>query len=391
MAYENNEEQNHKMLEVLQSEQLITQAQFDRAVARHGCESSFVTPGAALAWMIQKNVLSPEEREALYAPQSPGHLPHSDAHMAIKAEAREIVELAGADVDEEKKSSWGNVLTFIVLIVALVRGGMYLADGNLFSWGVPSCSSSDVTKTVSRLLNQAVTGNIFAQMSGQSRLTLSEIKEVGYASEVDTRGCTATIKIGDVTSRSYAYTISATKKSDEFMIASADPQIVKARFGNIDDDGNYGNKAEPVGRATLETLIRAEVGDGPSPSALSASLGSGLPGSDNLASQNINPDRLRAIAEIEPVAPCRAVVPATRYACKVLVERNDLLMGIIMGNSLTVATGEFTIERDSATAPWKVSKDFAAEYAAMKANGRTDDDEAAEKPSAGKPASSPAI
>ncbi|MGV8294496.1 hypothetical protein ACV36C_37235, partial [Pseudomonas aeruginosa] len=93
----------------------------------------------------------------------------------------------------------------------------------------PQCDDGDVQKTLraslftSRL--QQMSRNPLAGGVAPADLylaTFSDVKEVGYIKPERSRGCTATLKVGEAAS-ALAYTIGPNDKG-EMMIAGADPR-----------------------------------------------------------------------------------------------------------------------------------------------------------------------
>lgn len=115
-----------------------------------------------------------------------------------------------------------------------------------------------------QVLRQQLNGETIALLHAEGLLTEAErdnaaAQEIGYAPATRQRGCSATLELGKER-MPYAYTI-APSKGDEggYTITGAEPAMVEARYGRIGPDGNFGNKAEPVGRDNVERAFRAGV------------------------------------------------------------------------------------------------------------------------------------
>ena len=175
------------------------------------------------------------------------------------------------------------------------------------------------------------------------------MKEAGYASSHNIRGCLATIAL-DGEKMDYAYTVARDDSGSKRRISyvGAQPLLVKTRFGTI-EDGDFAQQAKPLGREALEKAFRAGM-DG-------ARI---LPQPRPAFSLTQSMERTREIAEIEPLAPCREISPGV-YSCRLLIERNDALLGMLNGGSAVMQEGEFTFQRDAAGNGWSVTPQFAGE------------------------------
>jgi hypothetical protein len=227
---------------------------------------------------------------------------------------------------------------------------------------VPGCTDSKVTGTISSMMLRASIderiANPLGSLNGSVPIpSVHGIKEVGLATEPRIRGCVATLKVGE-NEIPYAFTIARSEGEEgDFTVTGAEPAIVQARFGNLDANGAFLNKAEPIGRAEVERALRSGV----------ESLAIGYPSSERRRERGNRlsttaPEREREIAEIEPMGPCREIKQGTVYSCRLLIERNDALLSAIGAGSGTLIDSAFTFERDSATSPWHVSASFAEEY-----------------------------
>ena len=75
-----------------------------------------------------------------------------------------------------------------------------------------------------------------------------------------------------------------------------------------------------------------------------------------------DPNRSRAIAEIEPTGPCRKLEDGTGHACPLVVEYNDSLMSALSGSDSSLPVkGEFTFVEDD-NGGWRVGDDFAQTF-----------------------------
>lgn len=351
---------------MLVSENLITSAERERAMDVMSPDDLLASPAAALAWMALADVITGERLDEIRATAGTG----SAERAAILTEAEDIFARTNAAVSSKAISAifpgprWMWKAAPVLFVGFLVWTFVKPAS-------VPSCTDSDVTRTLNAMMFSAgVDARINARMSGMmdtpaSSPTVHAIREVGFATEPRIRGCVAKLKIED-TEISYAFTIarSATDKG-EYAVVGAEPAMVEARFGHLDNDGKFLHKAEPLGRAEVERAFRAGFeGLNASGRSIAHIL---KPAS---AISNTAPERTREIAEIEPMAPCREVKPGTVYSCRLLIERNDTMLAAIGRNSTTMIDSEFTFQRDSATGPWRVSDGFNEEFMKAVVGGR---------------------
>jgi hypothetical protein len=357
-------EANRAAVATLCAEGLISVAERNAATRRAPSERAFGSPAAALAWMVMSGLLERAQFDQLRA--------RVRAERSGGARARlKIVEQARATLRQARRALlaafWRQVLPGSPWLwlagAALVLGGpLWYA---LMPVAVPACDAVLTTNTVRNML-------FLAHVSARpdARLvevpagapSLSEVREVGYASGPRLRGCAARLD-AQGTRTPYAYTIGpAADDSSQFDITGAEPALVAARFGQIDSDGDFGNKAEPLGRDQLERAFRAGV-DTLRHDAASARHALMLEQMRRASAVSRSArERLREIAELEPLGACRALKPGTQYACRLMIERNDPLLAAIGVGSSTVLQGEFTFERSAGRETWRAAPAFAEEF-----------------------------
>lgn len=153
-------------------------------------------------------------------------------------------------------------------------------------------------------------------------------------------------------------------------MTGASPAIVEARFGHIDDGGRFAHNAAPIGRAELERAFRDGVDQlsaaSPPGMLLLRQKMTGRIGIPGISA----PERLREIAEVEPVASCRELKAGSAYSCPLLVERNDPQLAAIGASADTLLEGEFAFERDGADGRWVMADGFAESFAKAVAAAR---------------------
>ncbi|WYX33528.1 hypothetical protein WJ966_16720 [Achromobacter xylosoxidans] len=145
-------------------------------------------------------------------------------------------------------------------MIAVAAAGWYL----FAPASPPQCDDADVQKTLrasmftSRI--QQMSRNPLAGGAAPADLylaTFADVKEVGYIKPERSRGCTATLKVGEATS-SLAYTIGPNAKG-EMMIAGADPRVVRARYGQLDASGKPRDVGQPAGAVRLAAAFEQGV------------------------------------------------------------------------------------------------------------------------------------
>lgn len=340
------------------------------------------SPARALAILVSRGIVAEGRLDEIMA-QGLENAQQANAkeRLAVATEAAKVYRgIVGQYV---KAMSGGALRVFglMMLVIFSVIGLAVWLTGAASS--VPECSSSQITKTVNSILfmthiqlRSDVTRGGQSLPAGAPRL--KEAREVGYAKADRVRGCAGTLDYGDAP-RPYAFTIrpGSDEKDKEsrgsFVVTGADLRMIEARFSHIDEQGNYAQQAEPIGRIKLENALRAgveafnrNVGSSSSDRILQRMLGQ----RQRQRLDSTDPDRQREIAEVEPLAPCRAVATPTQYACRLLVERNDPLLRALGRAGSQLLDAEFTFERDSGASEWRMSEEFPREFSEAIARAR---------------------
>lgn len=329
----------------------ITRAEYDRALAAVGPNETVITgPAGILAWMIDRGIVEIERLNTIRAAGNPD----GDAEKAAMLADLEAMLTRPARL-ARRRWAW----TAGTLLVAGFVGW-------LFFWpaSVPGCATGGTRSSVERLFLGSTLDRIDALKPDEPipRPEVGRISEVGYAGAARVRACKTTVKLEGETVP-YAFTIAAAPEGRSgFVITGAQPAILEARFGHIDADGNYGNKAEPLGRTEVERAFRAGV---------ESSLGRAAPQAPAFDVENAvrrkfglsydSPERKREIAEIEPLGPCRPVAGDKVYRCRLLVERSEPLLAALGRDASMLLDGEFTFERDGAAGRWRTTQAFRGE------------------------------
>ena len=329
---------NRESLDELHDETLITPALYQQALEHLPGDVLLPTPGEALNWMLHVGLLPRADFKSMAQRIEAGG----------NEDAKRVLQHTQARQDEHKQAVRGVILDGVfpgsrltwLIVAPLALAGMvwYLFSGN----SVPECDATNTIDTVTRMLNKAAP-------EGTPNASLQDVKEAGYASSQNIRGCLATIAL-DGEKMDYAYTVARDDSGSKRRISyvGAQPLLVKTRFGTV-KDGEFAQQAKPLGREALEKAFRAGM-DG-------ARI---LPQPRQAFSLTQSMQRTREIAEIEPLEPCKEVSPGVD-SCRLLIERNDALLGMLNGGSAVMQEGDFTFQRDAAGNGWSVTPQFAFE------------------------------
>ena len=329
---------NRESLDALHDDTIITPQLYQQALEHLPGDVLLPTPGEALNWMLHVGLLPRAEFKSMAQRVEAGG---SD-------DAKRVIRHTQARQDEHKKAVRGVILDGVfpgsrltwLIVAPLALAGMvwYVVGGS----SVPECDATNTIDTVTRMLNKAAP-------EGTPKASLHDVKEAGYASSHNIRGCLATIAL-DGEKIDYAYTVARDDSGSKRRISyvGAQPLLVKTRFGTV-KDGDFAQQAKPLGREALEKAFRAGM-EG-------ARI---LPQPRQAFSLTQSMERTREIAEIEPLAPCKEVSPGV-YSCRLLIERNAALLGMLNGGSAVMQEGEFTFQRDAAGNGWSVTPQFAGE------------------------------
>lgn len=322
--------------------------------------------GATLGWLVTDGPLERERFDATraqvaaepaFAMAAERSRIVAEAQALIEAEDRTVAEWKSRAQRQSRSGAWKFILT--VLVIGGGAGWYLFAPDS-----VPACDASSTRKTLNNMMFRVTMDVRMRTFDAEKRAdihtpVLGGIREVGYRKDQRVRGCIATMTQGD-DKDSMAFTIGATSpKSDEMVVRGADADIVEARFGHLDASGKPLFNAEPIGREAMEKAFRegAESLSARSPSGALARMRAQERAASGLL--DLDPDRTREIADIEPTGPCRALEGgAGQQACPLVVEYNDRLLGALAGNGgmALPLTGEFTFVQDDGT--WRVGDDF---------------------------------
>lgn len=214
---------------------------------------------------------------------------------------------------------------------------------------VPGCGDSSTRDAIGGMVVGAMLKT--GKLDLMNRPTLSGVREVGYASASQQRGCVADLSLMAETIR-YGYVIAPTAADKtEMMVMAANPDVIEQRFKHIDQHGNFRYNAEPIGRQQIKQYIRTGV------NAMYGAPAAALHGAE--ASSDINPDRQHPVVDVEPTGACREL-KAGEVRCPVLMEFQNSVSKIF-GGLPKLYKGEFTFVRGPQQRGWQVSQAFPEE------------------------------
>jgi hypothetical protein len=328
-------------------------------------DRALLTPAATMALVMEAGMLPWDEYAALRTRPASAHT--ADAN-AILAETDRLIEERNRTI---KREFWAQTFPgprwLYVLGALLLIGGVYWY--NTASNAVPGCASEEARKTIDGtiLLNairsHTKANTIFNGAGADSKLpSVRDLREVGYNKVSEIRGCSAQLTVDDETAP-FGYVIKRNPDRQEggFVLHSAEPEIIKARFGTLDAQGDFVHKAEPIGRSNLEQAFHAgtaALADDPVNRRVAAMM-------RNLNGQrkSAEPDEPKRNKDIEPLGACRAIKPGMGYVCPLLVEWDNPMMALLGHGGSQILRGDFTFEPNTAgaTPAWRVSENFAEE------------------------------
>ncbi|NHZ42064.1 hypothetical protein [Massilia aquatica] len=297
--------------------------------AAAGDDDILASPGAALAWVVFKDII-PRRRVWDLRARRDNSLERGaildQAETMLMRFDRDVAGLLVERIPGSRRLWIGAGLAVAGLLLWLaIRPGPVLP--------VPACTDPDVLLAA----NNRVPRASLAQLAG--------VREVGFASQTRVRACAATLAV-DGKAEPFAFTVTIDSKHKVTEVLPAQAALVQARYGHLDSGGKFPDTGAPIGRARLDEAFRAGV-------------------FKILARHRRSYPVLEAaphrVAEVEPVGPCRVLIEKRRYSCRLVIERREWEMD---GTGISDAhEGEFIFERSGG--PWRVSDDFLQEYVAM--------------------------
>ncbi|CAB3623909.1 MAG: hypothetical protein J0I68_30620 [Achromobacter sp.] len=364
------------LLDRLLTDGVIRQEHHDAARQRLGDATAepWSTLGEALFWLVDEHIVSDEDLAAI------GELSVTEVAFASNATRKQAL----AEMDalmQRKLEEYERQIRQVALKRAFpgprwawLGGGaiaVAAAAWYLFAPATPpQCDDGDVQKTLraslftSRL--QQMSRNPLAGGVAPADLylaTFSDVKEVGYIKPERSRGCTATLKVGEAAS-ALAYTIGPNDKG-EMMIAGADPRVVRARYGQLDADGKPRAVGQPAGAARLAAAFEQGA----------AAFDELTRGAARKAAQDRQRERMglppetdtRTVRNIQPLGDCKDL-GGGRWSCRLQGEYRDRLMSAIGRADWQVFEGDFEFLQEGDA--WRVGEPFTRQYMDAVVRGR---------------------
>lgn len=376
MTTDHRSNPNRHLFDTLLAETLITPEEHARALAVEP-EPGLATPGKALVWMMVAGAIDEDHYNGLFEElaesRKTGIAQGSARRAAIIAEAESVQAsvLAAGEAAAAREEGGGSGWKWMAGLLLVGGAALWLF---VRPAEVPACTDPAVTATLNNMFHSANRQSGGAMPTGPAgeklRATIGKISEAGYAAGSRVRGCKGVVSMGGE-SEPYGFTIALNgNRSSDFKVDGASVEIIDARYGSLDANGHVVHDAAPLGRVELERALRAGVDanqDKLVEQMRNIRAMQNAQRGDMFGVARMNEERQREIADVEPLAPCRELKPGTAYSCRLLIERNDPLLGMMGGTAdgamLSILDSDFTFERDSAAAPWRVSPAFKEEYA----------------------------
>ena len=340
----------------------------------------------ALIWLRTEDILSDadlEEIETLSVSQAgfAGNAARVEAlvrlHAALKlhAEAYAKETLKQSDKAMPDAMSPGPRWLWLSGGAALaVAAGWYVLAPD----ATPGCDDSRVQQAFrSAMFTQSAKDPFGAAKDLSSDLLsarFSDVKELGYIKEERSRGCTATIKVGDVTVP-MGYSVSPTGKRGEMLVKGEDPRVLRARYRQIDE-----KLGQPVGALRLSTAFTQGVNDY---TKQTRPLQQDAFDAQRKRMQEMRGEPpetdTRTVRNVQPLNNCTAVGNG-KWSCRVQAEYRDLVMSALGQSEWQVMEGDFDFIQDGDH--WRVGDAFARQYVNATVRARVaalKDDETAER------------
>lgn len=364
------------LLDRLLADGVIRQDHHDAARARFDGLSAepYSTLGEALFWLVDEGIVSDADLAAI------GELSVSQGAFAGNATRREAL----AEMDALMQRMLGQYEQQLRQVSrnALFPGSRWVwRAGGVIALGAvawflfapatpPQCGDTDVQKSIRMSLfsarsRQAITSPMVQGPASADMLmaTFSDIRQVGYIKDERSRGCTATVKIGE-TSSAMAYTIGANAKGD-MVIAGADPRIVRARYGQVDQNGKRLDVGQPLGAARLAQAFEQGV----------VAFDQQVNNSARKAAFDKQRQRMglaaetdsRSVRNVQPLGNCKDL-GGGKWSCRLQAEYRDRLLSALGRSDWQVFEGNFDFVQEGAA--WRVGEYFTTQYMDAIVRGR---------------------
>lgn len=373
-------ELNVLQLAVLRDELILSAVQFERIKEELPGDDVIATPVEALVEILVSGLLTEAEWQAILAEMEKDRQ-FASAHIRVDilTEARQRLEEHHIKEKELAKQAFWDSLKpgagswFLIFIVAVIAGSLYIA---LKPKPVPMCDAVNIVNTVNNMLMQtqwSVESRSVNSLLNRSKdlPRLREPQQEGYMLEERVRGCVGFVEWNE-RKLPYGYTIKPDpQKSEKFEVAGANAEIIKARFGSIDEQGRSTNLAAPIGRNELQAAIRSGVESMPPNESQNRFVHqlNLMVGSTRRQAMDISKQESEVI-EIEPLGNCQSIEQTKSQNCEILLLINDRLLEALGRSSVKTIKANFTLVPKEGGSGWVVTEDFKLAYAKLLSNGR---------------------
>ena len=376
------------ILDQLLSDRLVSQEHHDLARQRLDAlpNEPYSNAGEALIWLRTEDILSDsdlEEIETLSVSQAgfAGNAARIEAvgqlHVAVQRHAEAYVKETLKQSDKAMLDAMFPGPRWLWLCggaVLAVAAGWYVFAPD----ATPGCDDSRVQQAFrSAMFTQSAKDPFGAAKDLSSDLLsarFSDVKELGYIKEERSRGCTATVKVGDLTVP-MGYSVSPTGTRGEMLVKGEDPRVLRARYRQIDE-----KLGQPVGAVRLSTAFTQGVNDHTKQTrplqqdAFDAQR-------KRLREMRGEPPETdtRTVRNVQPLNNCTALGNG-KWSCRVQAEYRDIVMSALGQSEWQVMEGDFDFIQDRDN--WRVGDGFARQYMNATVRSRVatlKSDEAAER------------
>lgn len=344
----------------------------------------FHTLGTGLFWLLENEILSTEtlgELERFSEQEQEG----ASAANALRkqAVAEFTAHLAALQLASFNRQFWSSMFPGPRWVwqagsaaAVVFVGWFFLAPD-----ATPSCADKGVATALRGALIQTAFGDSSKPWLGTAEerpnpllARFTNIKEIGYIKAERSRGCSATLIMGE-TSLPLAFTVGPESGSKEIMVRGGDQRVIEAKYGRANKDGTLPKFGAPIGKTQLSVAFSRGVEDFEKKTApINATA---LREMDRR--RGIDTDK-KTIQSVEPLSDCVAVEADKKYACRLQVQYIDRVMTILGKSDIQVVQGDFDFVKQGEG--WAVSDDFSRQYMDALVRGRLGalkGDEAAKK------------
>ncbi|MFB9241983.1 hypothetical protein IV454_29325 [Massilia antarctica] len=356
---------SHDCFHTLVAEGIITGDECEDALVVVMEDEVIDSPAAALAWMVLEAEMTPERLDEIRAVEG-----GSARRAAIIAEADMLLDEHGAAAREASARVRWRWLGALVLAAGVA---MWISarlapqpQPEPAPASVPTCDDAGIVRTINTAMATSLPahdGMSIAMARGRPlpKPALDRYVEVGFASETGIRGCFARLSGGD-RAQVHAYILARDAVTGRIVLNAAAASMVQARYGHLDAGGRFIHRADPIGRAALRKAFDAaadQITEGKLDPLMIAQLRRTVDRKVRYAEEDPEPEHVRRIVDIEPLAPCRDLGSGNSFSCRLMVEHNDPVSVVFGGTK--VHEGDFTVVRDGPGGAWRMGSVFSRE------------------------------